>query len=209
MTSKTFGRPPYADETEEHEELQEGQTEILSDTDKIDSLAADGLLGVEDSLAYKIAEVEKHLHNWERWIGLAAVPVGETHRFDTDSMTPFQIDAGNDDWGAWVQIVGSTDFPITAGMVKRDAHRILVVSAERAGAITRVQIAGGEDADAAVLAGNYTEFMFLTQANVKSTPVDIMTGRAPSAVKGWARCWVDGQDTGTVDFFIGVHEYAG
>ena len=209
MTSKTFGRPPYADETEEHEELQEGQTDILDDTIKIDSLAADGLLGVEDSLAYKIAEVEKHLHNWERWLGLAAIPVGETHRFDVDSMTPFQIDAGNDDWGAWLQIVGSEDFPITAGMVKRDAHRILIVTAERSGAITRVQIAGGEDADAAVIAGNYTEFMFITQANVKSTPVDIMTGRAPSAVKGWARCWVDGQDTGTVDFFIGVHEYPG
>ena len=41
---------------------------------KIDNLAADGLLGVEDSLAYKIAEVEKHFHNWERWIGLAAIP---------------------------------------------------------------------------------------------------------------------------------------
>jgi len=176
---------------------------------KIDDLAVDGLSGVTDSLAYMVATLEKHIHNWERWIGLAAIPVGETHRFDIDSMTPFQIDAGNDTWGAWVQIVGSEDFPITPGMVKRDAHRILIVDVERDLTLTRIQIAGGEDADAAVTAGNYTEFMVTPLKNARQSPTEIMTGRAPSAVKGWARCWVSGQDTGTVDFFIGVHEYPG
>lgn len=176
---------------------------------KIDDLAVDGLLGTEDSLAYKVAEIEKHFHNWERWLGLAAVPVGETHRFDVDSMLPFIMDAGNDTWGSWLQIVGSEDFPITPGMVKRDAHRILITDVERDLSITRIQIAGGEDADAAVLAGNYTEFMVTPQRNARSNPTDIMTGRALSAVKGWARCWVAGQDTGTVEFFLGVHEYEG
>ncbi|MCK4521612.1 MAG: hypothetical protein KAU20_03485 [Nanoarchaeota archaeon] len=176
---------------------------------KIDDLEVNGLLGVEDSLAYKVNEIEKHLHNWERWIGLAASPSGETHRFDIDSMTPFQMDAGNDTWGAWLQIVGSADFPITPGMVKRDAHRILITDVERDKQITRIQIAGGEDPDAAVLAGNYTEFMVTPQKDAKQVPVDIMTGRAGTTVKGWARCWVNGQDTGTVDFFIGVHEYEG
>ena len=176
---------------------------------KIDDTTVNGLTGVKDSLAYRVSEIEKHLHNWERWIGLAASPVGETHRFDIDSMTPFTMDAGNDTWGAWVQIVGSEDFPITAGMVYRDAHRIIITDVERDKKITRIQFAGGEDADAAVLAGNYTEFMVTPQKDAKQVPITIMTGRVPSATKGWARCWVNGQDTGTVEFFLGVHEYEG
>ncbi|MCK5015642.1 MAG: hypothetical protein KAS32_01105 [Candidatus Peribacteraceae bacterium] len=180
-----------------------------TDVNKIDAEAVDGLTGVVNSLAYKVHEIEKHLHNWERWIGLAAVPVGETHRFDIDSMTPFQMDAGNDTWGAWLQIVGSTDFPITAGMAYRDAHRILITDIERDIAITRIQIAGGEDADVAVAAGNYTEFMTTPLKNSAQLPITIMTGRALSATKGWIRCWVNGQNTGTVDFFLGVHEYEG
>jgi len=94
-------------------------------------------------------------------------------------------------------------------MVKRDAHRILITDVERDKQITRIQITGGEDADVSLAAGNYTEFMITPQKDAKQTPVDFMTGRADSAVKGWARCWVNGQNTGTVDFFIGIHEYAG
>ena len=62
-----------------------------TDVNKIDAEAVNGLMGTVDSLSYKVHEIEKHLHNWERWLGLAAVPVGETHRFDIDSMTPFQM----------------------------------------------------------------------------------------------------------------------
>jgi len=178
-------------------------------TSKIDDEVVDGLYGVNNSLAYKVHELEKHFHNWERWIGLAASPSGTQHRFDIDSMTPFQMDAGDDTWGDWLQIVGSDDFPISDGMVKRDAHRFLISDVERDTTITRVQIAGGDDADAAVAAGNYTEFMFVPLKNSSQIPVTIMTGRAASAVKGWARCWVNGQDTGTVDFFLGIHEYPG
>lgn len=176
---------------------------------KIDDKAIDGLSGVVGSLAYEVATIEKHIHNWERWIGLAAVPDGEVHRFDIDSMTPFQMDAGNDTWGPWLQIVGSEDFPIESGMTKRDAHRMLIVDTERDVQITRIQIAGGEDADAAVTAGNYTELMVVPLRGANHAPFEIMTGRAPSTMKGWIRCWVDGQDTGTVDFFLGVHEYEG
>jgi len=28
-----------------------------------------------------------------------------------------------------------------------------------------------------------------------------------AGTKAWARVWVDGQDTGTVTFFLGIHEY--
>ena len=46
-------------------------------TGKLDSAPADGLLGEPGSIAYIIAEIERHLHNTEQWFGAALVPVGD------------------------------------------------------------------------------------------------------------------------------------
>lgn len=184
---------------------------IESETDKIDSAAVDGLSGVTDSLAYKVEEIENHIHTRERWGGLAAVPVGETHRTDFDSMTAFQLDAGNNDWGAWVQIMGSNDSPVITGMTMIDMHRIMITDVERKKAITRIQFAGGEDPDAAVASidGNYTEILCTPDNDGKQDPYEIKMNRFPAGIKGWARCKVKGQDTGKIDLFIGIHEYIG
>jgi hypothetical protein len=176
---------------------------------KLDSQPTDGLEGVEDSLAYRVHEIEKHLHNNERWIGAAAVPDGETHIADTDSMTAFQIDAGNDTWGPWLQIIGSEDTPITAGMAKFDLHRVLVSDVERRGTITRIQIASGESGAAALASGDYSEIMMLPDNQGKLDPYDLLKPRYVSGTKTWSRCWVSGQDTGTISFFCGIHEYIG
>jgi len=88
---------------------------------KLDSAPTDGLSGVSNSLAYRVEEIEKHLHNRERWLGLAAAPNAEIHCADDGVMTP----------------------RVTAG------------------------------------------------------------------IKLFSRCWVSGQNTGTMDFFVGLHEYEG
>ena len=101
--------------------------------EKIDQLACNGLLGASSSLAYRIHEIERHLHSNERWFGAAVVPVGTTHVADRlgVGVVSFQIDAGNNDWGAWIQVLGSNDTPAEAGNVYMDAHRLLVTNTER------------------------------------------------------------------------------
>lgn len=44
-------------------------TSISDETDKIDSAATDGLEGTSNSLAYRVHEIEKHLHNRGRFWG--------------------------------------------------------------------------------------------------------------------------------------------
>ena len=77
---------------------------ISGATSKLDDQAVNGLSGVEDSLAYKVHEIEKHLHNNEKWFGLAGTPAAETHRADRITLLPepFQVDVGNDTWGSWL-----------------------------------------------------------------------------------------------------------
>jgi len=175
--------------------------------EKIDEIATDGLLGTEDSLAYRTEEIEMHFHNYERWLGAAAAPSGETHVADSDSMTAFQIDAGNDDWGSWVQIVGSSDTPVTAGMSKFDLHRLMITNVENKKIITRIQIAAGTSGAAALAAGDYTELLVTPDNDGQQDPYEIMMHRQSSATKVWARCWVKATNTSTIDFFIGLHEY--
>ena len=41
----------------------------------------------------------------------------------------------------------------------------------------------------------------------KQDPYDIMMPRINAGDKVWMRCWVKAQNTGTLDFFLGIHEY--
>ena len=180
-------------------------------TEKIDDVAVDGLLGTEDSLAYRVGEVERHLHSYETWLETAAVPNGEIHVADEvgDGAGAFQIDAGNLDWGAWVQVVGSGDTPVRAGSVEYDLHRIAVEDTEH-NATYFIQIAFGDSGAAALAAGNYTDLLLSpTGALPSGTPVNTQARRAVAGTKAWARTMCPGQNTGTLDFYIGIHEYEG
>lgn len=61
-------------------------TTIKVETDKIDNVAADGLLGLRNSLAHKVDEIGRHLHSGTRWFETAATPSGETHVADRSAM---------------------------------------------------------------------------------------------------------------------------
>jgi hypothetical protein len=158
---------------------------------------------------YRIFETERHLHSNERWYGAAAVPVGETHIADRigAGINPFQIDAGNSVWGSWVQVLGSNDTPADSGSLYFDGHRINIVAAERT-ATYFVQFSAAETAVAGVAAGTYTEFVFKPQSvQGRPAPIIIQTRRAATGTKLWSRCLCLGQNTGTLDFYFGVHEY--
>ena len=183
----------------------------LGASDAIDGVTTLGLAGTSNSLAYRVHEIEKHFHSYERWFEAAAVPDGEDHVADAAGTGggAFQIDAGNDDWGSWVQILGADDTPAQTSMVKFDFHKLLITAAER-NEIYVIQIGVGASGAAALSAEDYTEVVFKPINNQgDSGPVEVMMARAYSGSKVWARCICPGQNTATIDFMIGLHEYAG
>ena len=126
-----------------------------------------------------------------------------------DGAGAFQLDAGNDDWGAWVQILGSDDTPAIAGNIKFDLHRIAVATAER-NATYFIQVAFGTSGAAALAAGAYFASVFTPVGNQgDSGPVEIQNRRQAAGTKAWARTKCPGQNTATFDFYFEVHEYEG
>jgi hypothetical protein len=174
-----------------------------------------GLLGTSNSLAYRVAEAERHFHSYESWFGAAVAASAPTHMADRigTSVTAFVIDGGGGaggSWGTWIQILGSTDTPARSGNVKYDFHKMFVTAVERASTVHLVQIGFGTSGAAALLAGTYTEFVYRSGAAVqREAPVEFQTRRMATGTIAWARCWAIGADTGTLGFFVGLHEYEG
>ena len=194
--------------------IQESQLGTLTNTGGTPSLGA--ILGdvANEPIYNRLYEIERHFHNYERWFG-KAVTATATHFADRIGKTeaggaevPFQIDAGNDTWGTWVQLLGEDDTPAVAGNTKWDIHRLMIVDVERDASTHFVQIGFGATGAAALLANTYTEFAYKPQAtNTEETPIDVMTRRQANDTLAWARVMVIAGDTGTVDFYLGLHEY--
>ena len=82
-------------------------------THKIDDLAVAGLLGVSNSLTYKVHEVEKHLHGRERWWGAVGAP-DETNAIAATVTVPIVARSGANTWGTAIPICGTGDNPVLA-----------------------------------------------------------------------------------------------
>jgi hypothetical protein len=178
---------------------------------KIDNAPTDGLLGTVDSLAYRVHEIKRHLHSNERWYGVATVPNGEIHVADRIGVgiNAFQIDAGNNNWGSWLQVLGSSDTPADTGNVYFDGHRIQIEAAEKTETYF-VQFSAGATAAAGLAALTYTEFVYRPETvQGKPAPIVIQTRRTAVGIKLWARCLCPGQNTATLDFYFAIHEYEG
>ena len=132
----------------------------------------------------------------------------KVHRVDriASGINPFQLDAGNNNWGNWVQILGSEDTPARTGMLYFDPHQILIESTENI-ATYFMQFARGDSGDAGLAAGHYTELVIGSDTNRFKSIISVQTGRAPVGSKIWARCLCPGQNTSLLSFYIGIHEY--
>ena len=164
-----------------------------------------------ETIEQEVYEIDNHLHNQEKWLGLAAAPNLEIHRADLmdGTIQPFQLIAGNNDFGAWVQILGSDDTPIRAGMTKADGHRLMVVSTNSTSQHI-IQAAPGESADLAakIAAKEFTMFPYVAATNQNDSGIsDIISGRIDSGTKAWWRVACVGQNATTLDFYLGIHEY--
>ena len=158
-----------------------------------------------------IAEIlELHQHSHERWFGAAAVANGEIHVADSilTVKVPFVVDAGDDTWGAWVQILGSSDTPAIVGSTKFDSHRFNFTAFETNNSVHGVQVAAGDSGAAGLGAGHYNEFILRTGGGTTFVgPIDIIDERHDVGTKLWIRNWCHGVNTSTLSFFFGLHEY--
>lgn len=159
--------------------------------------------------------LERHNHHNEVWFEKAGTPSGETHIAvrigDSDGAGSFQIDAGDSSatptWGAWVQILGSSDTPAMPQFNEFDFHKIQITASERTTTYF-VQFAFGEDTTQALANGDYTEFPFRPAAvSGRPAPVEVSSEHQIATTKVWARCMCPGQNTATLDFIFGIHEY--
>ena len=162
-------------------------------------------------LFYEAWRVENHIHAHEKWMGVAAVPNPETHVADRvgPGIAPFALLSGNDAFGNWLQVMGSSDSPIESGKVIMDAHRVLVTTTNSTEAFF-VQFVIGESADIAakVAAEDITDFSYISATNNGDSGVaDVVTKGIPSGTKVWARCICIGQDAKTINMYVGLHEY--
>ena len=182
---------------------------------KIDGAATLGLGGVADSLAYRVAEIERHFHGYERWFGKLAVQTA-TDWADNNIVTPYVAKSGNNAYGTDANdealVVGTADTPtVVATNVKYDIHRLFITAVSVDGLIWKLQIIKGAGTMAdAIAAGTFSTVMVkIDAANQSSpcTPLEVMMRRCTCGVdKVWARAWTTTNDA-TISFFVGWHEY--
>lgn len=159
----------------------------------------------------EVIEIEKHLHNFEKWFGLASSPNGEIHRADriAGGINPFQLIAGNNTFGNWVQILGSEDTPVRTGKTKFDFHRLLVTSTNSTNTFV-LQIVEGESSEIAdkLITENFNEIAYISATNNNDSGIsDIIDLRFDSGSKVWMRCCCIGANGVNINFYIGIHEY--
>ena len=174
---------------------------ILPETNKIDSAAVDGLLGVNNSLAYKVHELEKHFHNSEQWYGNAA------GNFSRTALDYFRLTAGTSEaYGSEIQVHDGTVIESGSTTKKFDLHRLFIVALSANNATYKVQIYGGLTTfgESTLL----TEILHRTATAAGDiAPLEIMAPRVTCNNKVWAR--VKSQTNGaTIDMLFGLHTYA-
>jgi hypothetical protein len=172
---------------------------------KIDNQAVNGLLGVTDSLAYKVHEIEAHFHNSELWYGNDDT-LPTNGNADRDSITAWRLTAGTSEaYGTEVQIHDGTVFESGDTVKKFDFHRIYIDSTNSDNNNFKIQFYYGTGTFAQ--ATLFTEVVFQSAANTsESFPLNLLSPRITCNNKLWARCGCQA-DSKTIDFLIGIHVY--
>jgi len=184
----------------------------------IDRVPVLGLSGVEDSLAYKVHEIEKHFHSRERWFGKSADQSGtdwNAPASGTGMPTLFRAISGNSDYGGdandEAKVIGLGDSSIS-GKAMFDIHRIAISACSITTVFILRVIFGTGTMAAAITAGQYSEVMLRRNPGGGENhimPIDLQIRRLTWGID---QVWIQmksGTDNATVDFYVGLHEYAG
>lgn len=154
-----------------------------------------------------VLEHDEHFHTTERWFGKSADQSGDNWATEA-SLTTFQAQSGVGVFGTAVKVIGSDDTPNQAGKVKFDAHTVFVQSTQAATIyVVRFIWGTGNDADVEEAAGRYSDSPYMREAaNGRGAPVEHRMPRLASGTKVWVKA--KNAAAQTIDFYIGIHEYA-
>ena len=199
--------------------------DVIGQKEDAKSLAADiaSLVALARMAAKEAWEVEHHFHSGNFGFGIAAAADGEIHVADRTSVGaagaeagPFVLDAGNDDWGSWIQVVGSADTPVSelTTATHYDMNEITVVATEHDDQRYMYQAVVQEDAPVDdPQDGDYAtegEF-FIHAAAIQGDPVlptiEFRSHRRPVTTKMWMRLRAPNQNTSTASFYLYGHFY--
>ena len=169
---------------------------VSQDARKIDSATTDGLSGTSNSLAYRVHEIEKHLHGKEYWFG-----DGGSNDL-AENLTEIQATAGTSEaYGTALQIHDGSDLGYGA---KLDAHRILVTAVSATSKVYKLAIYSG--ASAGGLTFLTAVVGYFPAATGKSNPIELMMPRVNYTEKLWVKLACE-TNSATMDFLIGTHFY--
>jgi len=127
----------------------------------------------------------------------------------TNLIAAFQLTSGNNAFGSWLQVFGSSDTPITSGETKFDLHRILFTDTNSTDPFI-IQIVTGESADIAakLIAEDFNEFPYISATNNNDSGItELIDKRCDVGEKVWMRCANVGGNGTLLDFYCGIHEY--
>ena len=188
---------------------------INVDHGKIDSRTTDGLLGTNNSLAYRVHEIEKHFHSPERRLSKKGTQTA-TDWADEDTLTAYRAISGSGVYGAGATdealVIGTDDGPYVTGNVKFDLHRIFITALSNDTPFAVRIVWGTGTMDDAVTDGQYSHFVVQnnpTGNKAGGAPIDVMM---PRRTWGTDKVWIqvmNATDNATMDFFVLVHGYAG
>ena len=169
-------------------------------------------LGSQLTQIYQVAEeIEHHLHNYERWLGSTSGVAPA----DEDSLDAFSVtsSATAGQFGTPIAVFDGTDTPVQSGMTKFDVHRLLITNVSVNNEVFRLRFADNSDGDTswadAVAAGRYTDLIVqVTNAGELVSPLHMIQKRLNTQGKIWVAVAKEGTGAGTVEFFVGIHEYS-
>ncbi len=198
---------------------------IIGALDDAGSLAVDTstIVALARKSAKEAWETEHHFHNGDFGFGVAASPSGETHIADRvgtgaagAEAAPFVLDAGNDDWGSWTQVMGSSDTPVTEASTAThyDMNEMTVVATEDDDQRYMWQMVVQEDApaddpqdgDKATEGEFYIHAAALFGNPVLPTRI-FRCYRVATGTKAWMRLRAPNQNTSTASFYLYMHPY--
>jgi len=175
-----------------------------------------GLLSTSDSLGYRVAEIERHFHSNERWLGKLPVQTPTQWGKRLPCFTPYRAISGASTWGAdandEAQVLGTADTPVIAGNTRYDIHRIFVSDASDSGVYNiRLVYGTGTMADA-IIAEQFSTMMMRMDAATGQIAHGPVTAQMRCGTGGATKVWVQvasASNNAWIDFFVGLHEYEG